>query len=306
MYYKTSKQTQNRLQEIFDIFNFNYDNLYNIVDTKTKRRVNTYIEELKEKGLLTGYFEMIANNLYKRTRVKNSEILELFIYGAYIEEQSKLDKYEKQMMYEQANYYYQQGQIEVNNTLHKNKRKMVSVIPDAIFLALLDMANAKGYVWSQYIEAITKYNAEQIYRQAIIDIQQQKQPDITNDIYKNIIKRQENSKLNINGDKISGDIDLTLIGINNHAKMQGIYSFDDKAKVKFCGINDERQTDTCKSLDNQEFYIHDWNEFYRYSKSNDNIVKYRCYGLVLGLNLPPINDGFHWCRSYIIYMKGEK
>ena len=84
--------------------------------------------------------------------------------------------------------------------------------------------------------------------------------------------------------------------------MQGIYSFDDKAKVRFCGINDEKQTDMCKSLDNQEFYIHDWNEFWRYSKSNDSIVKYRCYGLVLGLNLPPINDGFHWCRSYIIYL----
>ena len=32
------------------------------------------------------------------------------------------------------------------------------------------------------------------------------------------------------------------------------------------------------------------------------MVKYRCYGLVTGLNLPPINDGFHWCRSWIIYL----
>lgn len=70
--------------------------------------VNTYIEELKDKGLLTGYFGMLANNMYKRTRVKNSEILELLIYGAYIEEQSKLDEYEKQIMYEDANYYYQE------------------------------------------------------------------------------------------------------------------------------------------------------------------------------------------------------
>lgn len=302
LYTKISKQTQNRLQGIFSSFNFTADNFYNIVDAKTKSRINTYIEEWKEKGLLKGYFGVLANNIYKRSRVKNSEILELLIYGAYIEEQSKLDKYEKQVMYEDANYYYQQGQVEVNNTLPKNKRKIVSVIPDAIFLALLDMANAKGYMWNQYIEAIIKYNADQIYRQAIIDIQQQKDLDITNDIYQNIIKRQSNSRLNVNGDKISGDIDLTLIGINNKAKLEGIYSFDDKAKVRFCGINDEKQTDMCKSLDGQEFYIHDWNEFYRYSKTNDSIVKYRCYGLVLGLNLPPINDGFHWCRSYIIYL----
>lgn len=287
---------------ILKTLNLNSSNLYNIANNKTITMVKTYIEELKEKGLLKGYFGMLANNIYKRTRVKNNEILELFIYGTYIEEQNKLDKYEKQIMYEDANHYYQEGQKEVNNILPKNKRKIVSVIPDAIFLALLDMTNAKGYMWNQYVEVITKYNADQIYRQATIDIQQQKELDITNDIYQNIIKRQGNSKLNVNGDKILGDIDLTLIGINNKAKLEGIYSFDNNAKVKFCGINDEKQTDMCKSLDNQEFYIHDWNEFYRYSKSNDSIVKYRCYGLVLGLNLPPINDGFHWCRSYIIYL----
>lgn len=300
MYHKISKQTQNRLQEIFDTFDFTYNNLYSIAEAKTKSRINAYIEEWKDKGLLKGYFGVLANGIYKRNRVKNSEILELLIYGAYIEEQDKLQQTELNTFKDVANYYYMEGQKEVNKTL--SKKKKVSVIPDAIFLALLDMANAKGYVWSQYIEAITKYNAEQIYSQAIIDIQQQKKLDITNGIYQNIIKRQGNSKLNINGDKISGDVDLTLIGINNKAKLEGIYSFDDKAKVKFYGINDEKQTDMCKSLDNQEFYIHDWNEFYRYSKSNDSIVKYRCYGLILGLNLPPINDGFHWCRSYVIYL----
>ncbi|MGN1270610.1 MAG: hypothetical protein ACI4UX_01265 [Clostridia bacterium] len=179
---------------------------------------------------------------------------------------------------------------------------MVSVIPDAIFLSLMDMPNSKGYVWNEYIESIIKYNADQIYRQAIIDLQQQKELDITNDIYQNIIKKQQNSKLNINEDKISGDIDLTLIGINNKAKIEGIYSFNDKAKVKFVSIPDEKRTEMCESLEGQEFYIHDWNEFERYSKSNDCIKKYRCYGLVTGLNLPPINDGFHWCRSYIIYL----
>ena len=73
LYNKTSKQTQNRLQEIFDTFNFTFDNVYNIADKKTKGRVNTYIEEWKDKGLLTGYFGTLANNIYKRTRVKNSE-----------------------------------------------------------------------------------------------------------------------------------------------------------------------------------------------------------------------------------------
>lgn len=110
LYLKTSRQTQLRLQEIFDTFNFTSDNIYDIADNKTKRRINTYIEGWKEQGLLknNNYFSTLANNIYKRTRVKNSEILELLIYSAYIEEQSKLEEQEKQIMYEDANYYYQE------------------------------------------------------------------------------------------------------------------------------------------------------------------------------------------------------
>lgn len=249
--------------------------------------------------MLIGDFGIQAKNIYKRTRVKNSEILELLIYGAYIEEQSKLDEYENQIMYEDANYYYRQGQEEVNKTL--KKKKVVSVIPDTIFLTLMIMPNAKGYIWKDYIQATAKYNADKIYRQATIDLQQQKQLDITNDIYQNLIRKQQNSKLNINGNKISGDADLTLIGINNKAKLEGIYSFDDKAEVQFVSVEDNKTTKMCKSLDGQRFKVHDWNEFERYSENNGRITKYRCYGLIVGLNCPPIDDHFHWCRSTVIY-----
>ena len=135
LYNKTSKQTQNRLQELLDTFNFTSENIYNIADKKTKKRINNYIEQWKEQKLLTGYFKVLANNIYGRTRVKNSEILELLIYSAYIEEQNKLEEQEKQIMYEDANYYYEQGQQEVN------KKKKPSIIPMALFLALLDQPN---------------------------------------------------------------------------------------------------------------------------------------------------------------------
>lgn len=110
LYNKTSKQTQLRLQELFDTFKFTLENIYNIADNKTKQRINTYIESWKEQGLLksNNYFSVLANNIYRRTRVKNSEILELLIYSAYIEEQSKLEEQEKQIMYEDANYYYEE------------------------------------------------------------------------------------------------------------------------------------------------------------------------------------------------------
>lgn len=125
------------MQEIFDTFNFTSDNIYDIADNKNKRRINTYIEGWKEQGLLknNNYFSTLANNIYRRTRVKNSEILELLIYSAYIEEQSKLEEKERQIMYEDVNYYYQEGIKEAD------KKKKPSIIPMALFLALLDQPN---------------------------------------------------------------------------------------------------------------------------------------------------------------------
>ena len=41
IYQRTSKQTQNKLQEIFDTFSFTTENIYNIADNKTKKRINT-------------------------------------------------------------------------------------------------------------------------------------------------------------------------------------------------------------------------------------------------------------------------
>lgn len=242
---------------------------------------------------------MLANNVYNKTKVKNSEILELLIYSAYIEEQNQLDEIEQNTFKEVITYYYQEGQKEVK------KDKKSSMIPEGLLVTILSMPNAKGYIWNDYKEGITKYNAEQIYRQATIDLQQQKELDITNDIYQNLIKRQNNSKLNVSGNKISGDVDLTLIGMNNKAKMEGIYSFDENAEVEFIAVEDEVTTKMCHSLNGQRFKVYDWNEFERYSKSNDCIKKYRCYGLVTGLNLPPIDDGFHWCRSTLRYVNKD-
>ena len=43
LYNKISKQTQNRIQELFDTFNFTSKNIYNIADNKTKKRIKRII-----------------------------------------------------------------------------------------------------------------------------------------------------------------------------------------------------------------------------------------------------------------------
>ena len=280
LYNKTSKQTQNRLQELFDTFNFTSENIYDIVDNKNKKRINIYIEQWKEQGLLknNNYFSVLANNIYNRTRVKNSEILELLIYSAYIEEQNKLEKQEKQIMYEDANYYYEQGQKEVN------KKKKPSILAMDLFLVLLDQPNYSGFNWKQYIEATIQYNAQQIYKQAILNIQQQKYLEIDSNEFQIIINRQNNQKLNMNNDKISGAVDLQMIGLNNLAKLEGIKSnADDDAQVEFWAVTDEHSTEMCQSMNMMRFYINKENKFDRYwgnSKKDVKIMPVSVKGLV--------------------------
>lgn len=284
IYNRVSKQKQNKLQEIFISFQFDFDSLYNIADKKVKNRINTYIEEWKDKGLLTGFFGMLAQNIYNRSRVKNSEILELLIYSAYVEEQSKLNKTEMNIFKDVANYYYQQGQEEVNKTLSKKKRKIVPVIPDAIFLALLDSPNYSGYNWKQHVQTILQYNVQQIYKQVILNIQQQRKLEIQNDEFQRIIYQQDNQKLCINGNKISGSVDLQMIGLNNLSKVEGIRSVaEDNAQVEFWAITDGNSTEMCQSMNGLKFYINRENEFDRYwgaTKKKLKLVRVRIKGLV--------------------------
>lgn len=305
IYSKISKQTKNRLQEIFKVLNLNYDNIYNIADKKTKSMIDVKIVEWKDKKLLKGYFGVLASNIYNKTRVKNSEILELLIYSAYIEEQNKLDEYENQIIYDDMNYYYTKGQEEVNKSLPKNKRKEILTLTDILFLSLLAMNDSSGYNFNTYSQIVIKNNTDKLYRQAIININQQKELDINDVEFQNIIDRQVDNKIKINGDKIYGAIDHKLIELDNKAKIEGIKLLDRKAKIKFIAIEDNVTTKMCKSLNNQIFNVHDWNEFYKYSKTNEKIVKYRCFGLIPGLNMPPIDDGFHWCRSTLAYVQSN-
>lgn len=203
-------------------------------------------------------------------------------------------------MYEDANYYYQEGQKEVY------KKKKPSIIPMALFLALLDQPNYSGLTWKQYIEVTMQYNAQQIYRQVVLGIQQQKELEIDSSEFQNIIKRQNNQRLNINGNKISGATDLQMIGLNNLAKVEGIKSVaEDNSKVRFIAVEDDKTTLMCDSLNNQEFYINKENAFDRYYGENQKDLKLqriRCNGLVVGLNLAPIQHHFHFCRSTITYI----
>lgn len=308
IYNRINSQLKNKLQEYFNRFEITTDNLYSYVPSRIKTQVNSYIEEWKDKGYLKGDFKILANNMYSKINVRYIEILELLIYQAYIEQKEKESSEEELLFFALLSFYYKEGQIEVNKTLPTTKKKKIKDLNNDLFLLILATPNALGYIYKDYKELTTKYNAQQIARQAVINITQGKPLKIDSNEFENIIQKQQNAKININGDKISGAVDNTLIGMNNQAKMMGITAtaVQPDAQVRFIAVRDEKTTDMCESLDNQIFNVRDWNEFKRYSASQGRIVKYRCKGLVIGLNLPPVNDNFHYCRSTIIYVANNK
>lgn len=158
------------------------------------------------------------------------------------------------------------GINEVNKA--KGKQKVQSVIPDAIFLTLLDQQLYNGFNLKQNIQATIQYNVQQLYKQVLINIQQQKELEIENNEFQRLIQQQNNQKLCINGDKISGGMDLTMIGLNNMAKVEGIKSIDKNARVRFIAVINKNSTDMCKNMDNMEFYIDKENVFDRYWRRN--------------------------------------
>lgn len=189
------------------------------------------------------------------------------------------------------------------------KKKKPSILEMALFFYLLEQPNYSGFNFEQYIEITIRNNANQMYRQALIDIQQQKELEIENNEFQRIINQQNNQRLCINNEKISGFMDMQLIGLNNLAKVEGIKKEDSNAKVRFVAFIDGKETEMCHSLDGQEFYIDKENIFDRYygeTQKELRIEKIRCKGLVMGLNLPPVTHHFHYCRSYIIYLKSAK
>lgn len=194
-----------------------------------------------------------------------------------------------------ANYYYKNGQKQAG-------AKETKQLTDKQFNELIDTPNVAGYTWEEYKGSEALRNAYEITREATQEIQQGNKPNVDNDLMQKQIENQINRKIKIKDNKISGNADLTTIGMDNQSIIWGIEEIDHDAKAKFIAVMDDRTTKMCTSLDGQIFNVHGWNEFIRYSETNGKEMKYRCYGLIQGLNLPPIDDHFHWCRSTIKYI----
>lgn len=302
IYKKTNLKTQDNIQDIFNGIDFNYIDLNKPISNNQRKKLSRVVDEWKQLELLKGYFEYKVIEILNKRYITNQEMLSILLWGAFVKERSQLDEYEEVLFTEIGQDLYKQGIDEIKTT----KKKKWSLTWEYIW-SMLCLPNVKGSSWITYIEALALTNAQDIERQTIIQLQQNKKPNIEDDVFKNILKKQQNSYISINDDKISGALDSQVVEIANKSLLKaGEDVGQKKLRARFIAEIDDRTTKMCDGMNGMLFYVNDWNRFYRYSDDDKRDVLYTIKGLEVGANLPPINNHFHYCRSTITYLTEMK
>lgn len=302
IYKKTNLKTQDNIQDIFNGIDFNYMDLNKPISNNQRKKLSRVVDEWKQLELLKGYFEYKVIEILNKRYITNQEMLSILLWGAFVKERSQLDEYEEVLFTEIGQDLYKQGIDEIKPT----KKKKWSLTWEYIW-SMLCLPNVKGSNWITYIEALALTNAQEIERQTIIQLQQNKKPNIEDDVFKNILKKQQNRYISINDDKISGALDSQVVEIANKSLLKaGEDVGQKKLRARFIAEIDDRTTKMCDGMNGMLFYVNDWNRFYRYSDDDKRDVLYTIKGLEVGANLPPINNHFHYCRSTITYLTEMK
>lgn len=302
IYKKTNLKTQDNIQDIFNGIDFNYMDLNKPISNNQRKKLSRVVDEWKQLELLKGYFEYKVIEILNKRYITNQEMLSILLWGAFVKERNQLDEYEEVLFTEIGQDLYKQGIDEIKPT----KKKKWSLTWEYIW-SMLYLPNVKGSSWITYIEALALTNAQEIERQTIIQLQQNKKPNIEDDVFKNILKKQQNRYISINDDKISGALDSQVVEIANKSLLKaGEDVGQKKLRARFIAEIDDRTTKMCDGMNGMLFYVNDWNRFYRYSDDDKRDVLYTIKGLEVGANLPPINNHFHYCRSTITYLTEMK
>lgn len=302
IYKKTNLKTQDNIQDIFNGIDFNYMDLNKPISNNQRKKLSRVVDEWKQLELLKGYFEYKVIEILNKRYITNQEMLSILLWGAFVKERNQLDEYEEVLFTEIGQDLYKQGIDEIKPT----KKKKWSLTWEYIW-SMLCLPNVKGSSWITYIEALALTNAQEIERQTIIQLQQNKKPNIEDDVFKNILKKQQNRYISINEDKISGALDSQVVEIANKSLLKaGEDVGQKKLRARFITEIDDRTTKMCDGMNGMLFYVNDWNRFYRYSDDDKRDVLYTIKGLEVGANLPPINNHFHYCRSTITYLTEMK
>ena len=284
-YKKLNRKTQDKLQDVFNLIKISYQDINKPISKQEKARLDRFILELQESGLLNDYYGYKARLMLNKKKVTYSEMLEIMIEGCYIDENSKLDEINNQYYYEIADNAYSQGIREANilKPIHFH-------IPFETMYLLLNIpllnATAKAY-----LKALELNNAEELYKRALMILQQGNSVDINSKEMQELFKKQQNRIISIREvGQPTGAISNITDNLVNDAYLQ-VAKDNDIQKVRFVAEMDERTTRMCKNMNGMIFNVQAENKFKRYFGYDAKHLYYKtitCYGMVKGLNMPPI------------------
>lgn len=291
IYNNLNMNMQDEIQLIFDSIKIPFSEVNKPISKQQRDRLNRLYQQWQNDAIMSAYFSLRVQRALRNKNITNLEMIALLIEAKYLYRDKKLN--DEKLIKDIARETYLK-EIEK----HKGKPAFI----DDYLIMLIALPNPNGYVWKDYKQATTEYYANQMTNQVMINLQQQRELDIERPEFQRIIETEQKRYLNKKKeplvDKFSGSLDTEVSFAVNNTVLRALQDMDYE-KVVFIAVIDKNTSQMCKSLNNQVFKIKGKNRFYRYSATEKAIIEMEVEGLVSGVNLPPINDSFHYCRSTI-------
>lgn len=283
-----SKSTLDEICDLFDSFGITYKDINKRISLNEEKKLRRKINQWKEDGILIGYFLFLVES---KNKYSYADMIEILLYGLYMKQNQRIQKYSKDVFKIVANDIYNQAVQDVGKE-PKNFSLTWKMIQSLLWIPTYNKS------WNDYLLLLAMTNVQESYKDVLSSIQKNKLNKNTLDL---LLKKQMNRIICINDNKFSGVLNDTVRLLANNMYLEP-FKEEKSLQVRFIAEIDKRSTEMCLSMNNMLFNVNDWNEFTRYSDVDKRLVKYKVFGLENGVNLPPITNHFHWCRSTITYL----
>jgi len=292
-YKKNQRILKDNIQDIFDRIKFTQEELNAYANQRDVDRFKRKIVDILDKLPKGSYIEYMSKRYLGLSRITNREIIEHLIMLEYFDLSTKTSDLTTFNNIVDISY---QKALKECESVKKGSTKPLSFYQ----IMIATIPNHLGWIWKDYVENEINYFTNQITNEFIVQFNQGNELNVDGDVFKNIFDKQQRSRLNIKDGKTSGVIETHTDFIANQTYLEVGKDYG-MEKVMFIGVDDNKQTRMCESLNRKVFYLNKWNDYDRYSAIDNKIVRYRTFGLKLGENQPPLTNHFHYCRSSLTY-----
>ena len=250
------RELEFRIQNVFNM-GFEFPSLYQYANNDILKQFRTRIRLFKENYTKNDYVSYMVNKYQNRARVKNNEVLRIMLMMEYAEVYQKNYGSQLAMFDEIAQNIVKVTNAEIEPKLKRKRRRFRRhpfVYEHIFLLHFLAMPNNLGATWDEHIASIIDYNSDQCYKQAVIDLREDKLK-VDTKLIESQTKREINYKPT-NKNIFSGQVDNEIAFIVNEMKRQ-VYEYYGVKKVRIKGVLDNRTCEVCEGYIGKIYNIED-------------------------------------------------